>query len=238
MKQFFNKENHNNFKEYFSIKEKSSDIEKHFLEKIYKYIKYIRFLPWIKMVWVWNSISMNCAKKESDIDLYIVTSDKSMWLNRIIITMIFEVLKVRKTDKKHKDMFCLSFFSTLSWMDFSNFKVKNDIYLYFWIIYFKPILSIDNTYENFIKVNEKWADFEEYRKQIEKNKSFIKYEKKYSNENIITKKIDLFLRNIFIKKTIKSYEKLWKPYGIIINNNMLKFHDNDIRKKIKKELWF
>ncbi|MDF1682384.1 MAG: hypothetical protein P1U46_01060 [Patescibacteria group bacterium] len=57
---------------------------------------------------------MNCAKKESDIDLYIVTSDKSMWLNRIIITMIFEVLKVRKTDKKHKDMFCLSFFSTLS----------------------------------------------------------------------------------------------------------------------------
>ncbi|MDF1682383.1 MAG: hypothetical protein P1U46_01055 [Patescibacteria group bacterium] len=69
-------------------------------------------------------------------------------------------------------------------------------------------MSIDNTYENFIKVNEKWADFEEYRKQIEKNKSFIKYEKKYSNENIITKKIDLFLRNIFIKKTIKSYEKL------------------------------
>jgi hypothetical protein len=35
-----------------------------------------------------------------------------------------------------------------------------------------------------------------------------------------------------LPKTIKNYKKLWKPYGIIINDNMLKFHNNDVRKKI------
>lgn len=44
------------------------------------------------------------------------------------------------------------------------------------------------------------------------------------------------LKKIFLPKTLKHYEKLKKPYGIIINDNMLKFHNNDIRKKIKKEL--
>lgn len=44
------------------------------------------------------------------------------------------------------------------------------------------------------------------------------------------------LKNIFLPKTLKHYEKIGKPYGIIINDNMLKFHNNDIRKQIKKEL--
>jgi len=44
------------------------------------------------------------------------------------------------------------------------------------------------------------------------------------------------LKKIFLPKTLKHYEKIGKPYGIIIHDHMLKFHNNDIRKKIKKEL--
>jgi hypothetical protein len=43
---------------------------------------------------------------------------------------------------------------------------------------------------------------------------------------------------LFLPKTLKHYNSIWKPYWIIINDEVLKFHNNDLRKKIKKELDF
>jgi hypothetical protein len=55
---------------------------------------------------------MNCASENSDIDLFIITSPDRLWLTRLMVTFIFQVLGKRKTAKKHKDNFCLSFFAT------------------------------------------------------------------------------------------------------------------------------
>jgi hypothetical protein len=62
-------------------------------------------------------------------------------------------------------------------MDFDKWKLDNDIYLYFWIIYLKPILDYDDTFKDFLKVNSKWADFSEYKEIIEENKKFIEFKK-------------------------------------------------------------
>lgn len=175
--QKFNNKQHEKFIKHFNIKWFPTKIEKDFYKKTETYLNYIKWLPWLKMVWIWNSISMNCASKNSDIDLLIVTSNNTMWINRIIITFIFQILWVRKTDKKHAWMFCLSFFATLDWLDFRNWKLENDIYLYFWIIYFKPILDYNNTYDLFIKSNTSWADFSEYKSIIKNNIKYIKYKK-------------------------------------------------------------
>ena len=48
--------------------------------------------------------------------------------------------------------------------------------------------------------------------------------------------INNLLKKVFLKKTLNHYNKIWKPYGVIINDNMLKFHNWDIRKKISKKL--
>jgi hypothetical protein len=241
MKQKFWKKEFTYFKQLLNIKKNSTNIENNFYKKTEKYIKFIKWIPWILMIWIGNSISMNSAKKSSDIDLFIVTKNNSLWTTRILISLIFQILWVRKTSKKHKWKFCLSFFCSEKWMNFWDFTLKNDIYLYFWIIYFKPILDYNNTYKKFIESNEKWADFNEYKEIIKNNKKYIKYSKNLKKENIISKKIILFLeyiiKTIFIKKTLKNYKKLWKPYWIIINDSMLKFHNNDKRKQIKKELW-
>ena len=44
---------------------------------------------------------------------------------------------------------------------------------------------------------------------------------------------EYILKKIFLWKTLKNYEKLWKPFGVIISNTMLKFHDKDKRKEIR-----
>jgi len=180
------------------------------------------------MIGIGNSMAMNCAKKSSDIDLYIVTKNNSMWTVRILVTAIFQILWVRKTASKHAGRFCLSFFSTLDGMDFSSFKLEQDIYLYFWIVYFKPLYNRDNTYEKFIEINSSWADFWKYLDIPPPLTSFVRRGLGAGLNNI--------LRKIFLPKTLSSFEKLWKPFGVIISDSLLKFHDNDIRKQVKKEL--
>jgi hypothetical protein len=37
------------------------------------------------------------------------------------------------------------------------------------------------------------------------------------------------IKKLWLPKTLKTYEKLGKPWGIVISDTMLKFHDNDQR---------
>lgn len=221
------------FDKLLNNKSEESKIEKTFYRKTEKYLKFIKWIPWIKMVWIGNSISMNSASKDSDIDLLIVTEKNKMWLVRILVTLIFQILWVRKNDKHHAGRFCLSFFCTVDWLDFSKFALKKDPYLYFWILYFKPILDFWNTYDLFIEKNKSWADFWEFKEIIENNRKYIKYNK----IPLLTREglgvaLNNFFKKIFLPKTLKHYNKIGKPYWIIINDNILKFHNWDIRKEI------
>ena len=246
------------FDKLLNNKSTESEVEKKFYKKTEKYLKFIKWIPGLRMVWIGNSISMNSASKNSDIDLLIVTDNNSMWLVRILVTFIFQILWVRKNDKHHAGRFCLSFFCTVDWLDFWKFNLKRDPYLYFWILYFKPILDFWNTYELFIEKNKSWADFWEFKEIIENNKKYIKYNKnklemissppykggargglpllKKEGLGVVSIRLRLvlnnFLKKIFLPKTLKHYNKIGKPYWIIINDNILKFHNWDIRKEI------
>jgi len=221
------------------LKNKSSEteIEKKFYKKTEKYLKFIKWIPWIRMIGIGNSISMNSASKNSDIDLLIVSENNMMWFVRILVTLIFQVLWVRKTPKNHAGRFCLSFFSEIDWLDFSSFALEKDPYLYFWILYFKPILDYSNTYDLFIEKNKSWADFSEFEDILENNKKYIKYNRDMKTPlspkgEGLGVRTNNFLKKIFLPKTLNHYNKIGKPFWVIINDKMLKFHNWDIRKEI------
>ena len=237
MKQIFGEKMFNKFKKEFNLKEDFSEIEEKYLEKANKYIKFIKWLPGLKMIWIGNSLAMKSATKDSDIDLYIVTDKNAMWFVRIMVTFIFQVLWVRKDETHHAWRFCLSFFSTIDGMDFSSFKIDDDVYLYFWIVYFKPIADYSNTYEKFLEKNNSWASFDDYKEIIEENKKFIKYKRKaWFNNFFLTWLFDKLFKKIFLKRTLNHFEKIWKPYGVIISDDLLKFHNWDVRKEISEKL--
>lgn len=237
MKQIFGEKMFNKFKKEFNLKEDFSEIEEKYLEKANKYIKFIKWLPGLKMIWIGNSLAMKSATKDSDIDLYIVTDKNAMWFVRIMVTFIFQVLWVRKDETHHAWRFCLSFFSTIDGMDFSSFKIDDDVYLYFWIVYFKPIADYSKTYEKFLEKNNSWANFDDYKEIIEENKKFIKYKRKaWFNNFFLTWLFDKLFKKIFLKRTLNHFEKIWKPYGVIISDDLLKFHNWDVRKEISEKL--
>jgi hypothetical protein len=49
--------------------------------------------------------------------------------------------------------------------------------------------------------------------------------------------IEKLLKSFFLPKTKKSFKKLWNPFWVIINDNMLKFHNDDKRKKISTKIF-
>ena len=237
MKQIFGEKMFNKFKKEFNLKEDFSEIEEKYLEKANKYIKFIKWLPGLKMIWIGNSLAMKSATKDSDIDLYTVTDKNAMWFVRIMVTFIFQVLWVRKDETHHAWRFCLSFFSTIDGMDFSIFNIVYYIYLYFWIVYFKPIADYSKTYEKFLEKNNSWANFDDYKEIIEENKKFIKYKRKaWFNNFFLTWLFDNLFKKIFFKRTLNHFEKIWKPYGVIISDDLLKFHNWDVRKEISEKL--
>jgi hypothetical protein len=54
--------------------------------------------------------------------------------------------------------------------------------------------------------------------------------------NVVLYFLDTFLQKIFLPKTIAHRESLGNPVGIIVNEDILKFHNNDQREDIKKSL--
>lgn len=44
------------------------------------------------------------------------------------------------------------------------------------------------------------------------------------------------LKKIFLKKTLRNYERLWRPFWVKITDTMLKFHDKDRRKEIRDRI--
>ena len=226
-------------KDYLNLKPKTSDIEKNLLSKTKTYFSLLRYIPGIKMVCVGNSVAMNGAKESSDIDLFIVCEKNMMWYVRTKLTLFFALLWVRKTKNKHAWRFCLSFFMTDSELSLQNIAIENDIYLYYWIATLKPIVNKDATYESFIQANNSWCDFSTFATILEENKKAVSWSgHDYFWNNFLLHKVNFLLKKILLPRTLASYAKLWFPSWVVINDDMLKFHDQDRRIQIRNSIFW
>jgi hypothetical protein len=128
-----------------------------------------------------------------------------MWTVRILTTLIFQLLGVRKTASKHAGRFCLSFFSTLDGMDFSKFALPHDPYLFFWVIYFKPIYVSHQTYEKFLEVNNRWCNLEDFMQIPPPLAPLV-------SPSLVRRGLggglNAIIKNIFLPKTKKSFQEL------------------------------
>lgn len=199
------------------------------------------------MIAVCNSLSMYAADPDSDIDLFVVSAPHRMWLVRIIMTVLFHLLGVRRHGKKVTGRFCLSFFCTTNAMDFGQIAIENDVYLRTWVNYLKPIVDIGDTYEDFLKQNSNWGrnlDVPETSAEEALRYRIIHTEKKPPVSEKVFKAwgwwetlldgLDSLFKGLFLPKTMREYDSLGKPWGIIINDDMLKFHREDERREVRE----
>lgn len=131
---------------------------------IYSYRKYIRakrfisllaIIPYVRMVCVCNTLGLNVARDESDIDLFIVARAGHVWTARFLCAGLAHVLNLRPRNGRERDTFCLSFFISDSALDLSSLQLDGwnpDVYLASWIAWCVPLYD-DGVYDRFFQEN-------------------------------------------------------------------------------------
>jgi len=180
-----------------------------------------------------------CADKKSDIDIFIVTKDNKLWSARVIMTLILSIFWLRRkwTDIAWK--ICLSFWSTSSWSK-NLWKLQiesgNDPYLAIWTSTLIPVLN--TWYYNELKKHNRWIS--DYWLVYCNPLSPITNKKRVLKkifEYILSPKIfENIVKHVFEKRAINKMKKLKVSRWTIITNDILKFHDNDIRWDVRDRL--
>ena len=220
------------------VKSDPNNHEKQLFQRAQKYIQKITWIPGIRMIAVANSLSMYATHTESDIDLFVVTARNRIWIVRILMTLCFWSYGVWRKGEDIAENFCLSFFVEEASMDLSKIALKDDIYLYFWIYYLKPLYEWGDTYERFLEYNS-WVDVPlDVRR---KNRSYTLKSGSHIHDSWIWYQYILSFCNSIFRffweyKSQRSFEKKGSPFGVIIRPTLLKFHDRDKRAEIRDAL--
>lgn len=130
------------------------------INKLVRITKWLRFIPFIKMVGMTGALAMKNAKIKSDLDILIVFKNGKIWTGRTLATLFLHVIGKRRHDKKIIDRVCLNFFVTddsleimikdffsaseymflfplYGWKTYERFQIKNQ-----WIKSMKPSYAL------------------------------------------------------------------------------------------------
>jgi hypothetical protein len=136
------------------------------LKKAQKLTKFLSLIPWIKMVSVTGALSMNNAREEDDIDLLIITAANRLWLTRLFLVILLELLQLRRRPHvlSSPNKVCLNLF-----LDEASLALpiaQRDLYTAHEVCQVKPLLNREKTYEKFLGANS-WTEV--YLPQATKN---------------------------------------------------------------------
>ena len=210
--------------------------------------KFLRGIPFLKAVFVCNTVSAGTAKAESDIDFFIISSYNRVWLVRFFANLILRLFGLRTYGDKLKDRICLSFFVDEHNMNLENLKaLKDDIHFIYWIAQMMPIYDPQNFFKKFLSANY-WI-----RKSL-------------PNFNFSAQYLNLVPPNKLLSLWAKSWQIMWQGrYGdlinrqakewqilkmklavkekaqladnsVVINQSVIKLHESDSRAKVS-DIW-
>lgn len=212
-------------------------------------IKKITWVPFIRAVFVCNTLGLGVVEEGSDIDVFIIVKKKRIFLARILATLSLSFFGLRRTKKKINNKICLSFYVVDDQLNLEKVGIKDDVYLVYWLNSLIPVYDLEELHKSVIKAN-RWVE-----------KYLLNGLQPFATSR--QWKVDSGKVGKFFKKIL---EKVWGgKYGdlieaqakgaqlakmkmnfnsvkdqpdtrVIISDNMLKFHENDRREEYK-ERW-
>lgn len=114
----------------------------------------LRFVPFVRFVGVVNTLAIDNARPESDIDFFIVVRQGRMWLTRLLVTLFVQALGIRRHGSKIKDRVCLSFYVSDAALNLEPWSLQHDDpYLTFWVTQVVPLFDRNGTWQRFREAN-------------------------------------------------------------------------------------
>lgn len=235
---------------FHSLQQQRNLTQKRF-RKVFRYRWLFQCIPFIRGVSVCNNLSFGIAKQQGDIDLFIQTDSKHLFLSRFLVTGFLHILGVRRHGNKTQNRFCLSFYTTTDNDKMQSIALQpHDIYLAYWTLLLQPLMNAP-LYQQFMTSNRAWLEQYFSIAVIQQRANYVQQHIK--KDNNMLKGIQFFQEvcwktwiGRWIEKKLAMYQKqkiqkhvecLPEKKGTIISDNMLKFHDVDKRSYYQHQ-WF
>jgi len=119
-----------------------------------RFARLFGFFPFVRAVALANVIGDGNLRDESDLDFFIVTAPRRLWLVRLYCAGLAKVLNRRPTATDKKDKLCLSFYVSEERLNLEDLKLADqDPYFIYWRRNLVLLYNKDRTYERFLAAN-------------------------------------------------------------------------------------
>lgn len=109
------------------------DLSERKFRRVRRFFRFARHAPYLRAVFVCNTLGRSNARKESDIDLFLVAEPGRLWTARLFTTGLAALLRLRPTREVTEDRLCLSFFLASDALALRGHAIEGDIYLPHWL---------------------------------------------------------------------------------------------------------
>lgn len=212
-------------------------------------VRLIRSVPFLRAIFVCNSVGADNAAPESDIDFFIIAEAKRIWIVRLFSNLILLLFGMRRHGDKISDRICLSFYVDTTHLDLAPWRVADDdVHFAYWLHGMLPLYDQDNYYKKFIEANS-WT------KKYLPNATMSRDSSVPQNDNTI---VERFWKLIWekmwggaygdiIERQAESFQRAKMKFasqgkeknddkGVVVEDGVLKFHERDTRRAVR-ERW-
>ncbi len=186
-----------------------------------RFARVFSLLPYVKMIALANSLGQYNLRAESDIDFFIISAPRRVWLTRLYCTGLAKLLNRRPNATGKKDKICLSFYVGADRLCLDDLRLQGeDPYFDYWRRSLVLLYNKDKTYEQFLEANGLSSDSMtvEAPTSLGHNIFLDKLE-------ILAKKFQLAILPSGLKANMNNSD------GVVINDSILKLYQRDRRRE-------
>lgn len=128
--------------------------------RAYRVASVLRLVPFVRFIGVVNTLALDNARPESDIDFFVIVKRRRLWLTRAVVTALVHAMGVRRHGSTVTDRVCLSFYVSDGALNLEPLKhpaIAHDSYLAYWVTEVVPLYSRGNAWQDFLRANE-WVN--------------------------------------------------------------------------------
>lgn len=205
----------------------------------------LKFVPTVKLVGVTGGLAMGNAKVADDIDFFIIAGRGTLWITRLISTILIELTGRRRHpgEKEVGNSICLNMF--MSEENLGLPAADRDLFSAHEVLQMLPLWEKDNLYLKFLKANS-WVKYflpnawsEKVKSQTSKVKSYQKFPINVfdflSGISLIACYLSLKLTEPLSKWMQLRYMKNHRTTEVV-SDTVIRFHPRDARIWVKKIL--
>lgn len=196
------------------------------IKKAKRFSRLISWWPFIQGIAVSNIIGDHNLRGKSDIDFFIITSSRRIWLTRFFCTFLAKSLGLRPNKKTKRNKICLSFYISNDNLDLENYSYNTkDLYSVYWLAGIEVIYNYKNIFSKFYKANYWVKKYLPNLNLDDQNLSCLEEEKNRENNfsfgfldflEKFSKKIQLRI----MPKKLK--DQVGKSSGVLLEDNIIK----------------